>query len=418
MGSRSKRKQHSEDTTTPSSSFASSSFSDSDSDSDVGPSSKRHKRSHRRRRDEKRRSDGSSRRDKEEEKRRREKERKKKRERRDRERKHRKSRREGKRKVSDGESEREREFTDSKSRIEPEGVVRYILKEFPGVASDLVQLLQMIDDGQAVDISGLSERSLVKHLKKLFLSLHLEENGNLLFLLPPNVHPTLEIVGPIIHPHMDSKRQPDADHSVSPKDTHSLQSDVECSRQNVDDNMAMPMPMPCPNENVDAPRRRVIGPEMPSAELLAAAAKLTEAEAELREAEVVDDNEVFIGPPPPAVVTEAESANEAERFEEVTRIMGVEVESPYDVLGVNRNMSADNMKKRYWKLSLMVHPDKCSHPQANQAFVKLNKAFKDLQDPDKRKVMDEKIRLKEEQEEFKAELKAMREAAQWRRLQG
>ncbi|KAL7208052.1 hypothetical protein ACSBR1_029915 [Camellia fascicularis] len=146
---------------------------------------------------------------------------------------------------------------------------------------------------------------------------------------------------------------------------------------------------------------RVIGPEMPSAELLAAAAKLTEAEAKLREAEVVDDDEVFIGPPPPAVVTEAESANEAERFEEATRIMGVEVESPYDVLGVNRNMSADNMRKRYWKLSLMVHPDKCSHPQANQAFVKLNKAFKDLQDPDKRKVMDEKIRLKEEQEEFK-----------------
>lgn len=38
---------------------------------------------------------------------------------------------------------------------------------------------------------------------------------------------------------------------------------------------------------------------------------------------------------------------------------------------------------RYWKLSLMVHPDKSSHPQAHQAFVKLNKAFKDLQDPDK-----------------------------------
>lgn len=38
---------------------------------------------------------------------------------------------------------------------------------------------------------------------------------------------------------------------------------------------------------------------------------------------------------------------------------------------------------RYWKLSLMVHPDKCPHPQANQAFIILNKAFKDLQDPDK-----------------------------------
>lgn len=38
---------------------------------------------------------------------------------------------------------------------------------------------------------------------------------------------------------------------------------------------------------------------------------------------------------------------------------------------------------RYWKLSLLVHPDKCSHPQAHQAFIKLNKAFKELQDPDK-----------------------------------
>ncbi|XP_027158436.1 uncharacterized protein LOC113760061 [Coffea eugenioides] len=162
----------------------------------------------------------------------------------------------------------------------------------------------------------------------------------------------------------------------------------------------------------------VIGPEMPSAELLAAAAKLTEAEAELREAELVDDSELFIGPPPPAFVSEVESSNEAERFEEITRIMGAEVDSPYDILGVNKNMSAENMKKRYWKLSLMVHPDKCSHPQAHQAFVKLNKAFKDLQDPDKRKALDEKIKLKEEQEEFKAELKAMKEAAHWRRLQG
>jgi hypothetical protein len=34
-------------------------------------------------------------------------------------------------------------------------------------------------------------------------------------------------------------------------------------------------------------------------------------------------------------------------------------------------------------MSLLVHPDKCSHPQAHQAFIKLNKAFKELQDPEK-----------------------------------
>lgn len=31
-----------------------------------------------------------------------------------------------------------------------------------------------------------------------------------------------------------------------------------------------------------------------------------------------EDAEIFVGPPPPAMVTEAESANEAERFEEVS----------------------------------------------------------------------------------------------------
>ncbi|KAI8531192.1 hypothetical protein RHMOL_Rhmol11G0118100 [Rhododendron molle] len=395
---RRKKKKH------PEYSPSSSSSASSSSSSDVEPSPKRHKRSPRRRR-----SDGSSRREKDENRRERDREKHKKRDRRGRERKHRVSRREGKGKASDTESGG---YCDSKSRVEPEGVVRFILKEFPGVAADLEQLLQMIDDGQAVDISGLSQKSLVKHLKKLFQSLNLKENGNQVFLLPPNVCPTLEIVGPIIHTQTKSRQQ-QSDYSVSLHNIHSAAPDEEY-RQGAEDNTTMPHP----NENVDAPRRRVIGPEMPSAELLAAAAKLTEAEAELREAEVEEDNAVFIGPPPPAVVTEAESANEAERFEEVTRILGAEVDSPYDILGVNRNMSTDNTKKRYWKLSLMVHPDKCPHPQANQAFIKLNKAFKDLQDPEKRKALDEKIRLKEEQEEFKAELKAMREAAQWRRLQG
>ena len=36
-----------------------------------------------------------------------------------------------------------------------------------------------------------------------------------------------------------------------------------------------------------------------------------------RDAELDDDTELFVGPPPPALVSEAESANEAERFEEV-----------------------------------------------------------------------------------------------------
>ncbi|GKB85214.1 hypothetical protein Tco_0957486, partial [Tanacetum coccineum] len=277
------------------------------------------------------------------------------------------------------------------------------------------ELLRMIDDGQAVDISGLSEKSLVEYLRKLFLSLNLNDNGRLVFLLPSGVRPTLEVVGDVIRPPLESK-DPVIDTNEPHKDIHAEQPIEEHKPDDGGSNL------PSAQEDAAPVKKRVIGPAMPSAELLAAAAKLTEAEAELREAEVGEDDALFIGPPPPAVVNEAASANDAERFEEVTRIMGADVDNPYDVVGVNRNMVADNLKKRqafaYTSLSLMVHPDKCTHPEAHQAFIKLNKAFKDLQDPVKKKAMDDKIDEKEEKERFKLELKAMREAAQWRRLQG
>ncbi|XP_021288684.1 uncharacterized protein LOC110419880 [Herrania umbratica] len=401
MGSKTKKK-HIDETPSSSSSPSTSDYSESSPE-----------RRHRHRKD-RRRKDGSSRREKE---RKREK---RKRKEKERERKRRKLRREDRRKKkrhyqSDSESESGPDCgsgSDSegdRGRVDPQVVVEEMLKEFPNVGNDLKQLLQMIDDGQAVDIKGISERSLNKHLKKLFLSLNLKENGDRVFLLSSNAHPTLDVVGHLIQTHAEPKEQQPKS-SVSVKDAPSIPEHAECS-QVMDENNS-------DRDDSANLKRRVIGPAMPSAELLAAAAKLTEAQAELREAELEEDNELFIGPPPPALVAEAESANEAERFEEVTRIMGVEADSPYDVIGANRNMSADNIKKKYWKLSLLVHPDKCTHPQAHQAFIILNKAFKELQDPDKRKAMDEKIKLKEEQEEFKAELRAMREAAQWRRLQG
>ncbi|TXG49158.1 hypothetical protein EZV62_025033 [Acer yangbiense] len=398
MSSKSKKKR---DDDTPTSSSSQSTSEDSESSS---------KRRRRHRKERRKGNESSRRRDKERRKHRERKER-------ERERSRRKTRREEKEKrkrkydsTGDGsgsDSEPER------LRLDPEGVVRDVLSEFPNVGNDLRQLLQMIDDGQAVDIRGISERSLIKCLRKLFLSLDLKENGDRVFLRPPSVSPTLDVVGSLIQAHMESMEQ-QLDHSVPGKQAHSELPEAE-SRQEIDDSNLGP---PCIKDDSCGPRKRVIGPEMPSAELLAAAAKLTEAQAELREAELEEDSELFIGPPPPAVVAEAESANEAERFEEVTRIMGAAVDCPYDVLGANEKMTADNIKKRYWKLSLLVHPDKCTHPQANQAFVILNKAFKELQDPEKRKALDEKIKLKEEQEQFKVELKAMREAAQWRRSQG
>ncbi|CAE5962941.1 unnamed protein product [Arabidopsis arenosa] len=399
MGKHRKRDADSGDDT-PSSGTSSSSVSSYSSDESDSSSRKRRKKQK-----ERRKSDGGS--YEREKRRKREKEKKRKKiERKERKRRDMKNKKK-KTKKRDYESDTESysgsdSFSDQED--DPETVVKEMLLEFPNVGNDLKQLLKMIDDGQAVDIKGISESALKKGLKKLFLALKFKERGDRVFLLPPGASPSLDVVGHLIKGG-EEEVEKNLDDSAPLKNTEKGTPDENGLGSTSADDVA-------------GPKKRVIGPAMPSAELLAAAAKLTEAQAELREAELEEDSEYFIGPAPPAVVAEVASSNEAERFEEVTRIMEADADSPYDVLGVNHNMAADNMKKRYWKLSLLVHPDKCSHPQAQEAFVLLNKAFKELQDPEKRKAMDDKIKLKEEQEAFKVELRSMQEAAQWRRSQG
>ena len=52
---------------------------------------------------------------------------------------------------------------------------------------------------------------------------------------------------------------------------------------------------------------------------------------------------------------------------------------PYQLLGVEPAASAAIIKKRYWRLSLMIHPDKCSHTLAHAAFDAVAQAAKALQ---------------------------------------
>ncbi|XP_042461706.1 uncharacterized protein LOC122045523 [Zingiber officinale] len=304
------------------------------------------------------------------------------------------------------------EDSDSQSS-RPEAIARLFLQKFPNAADDLKQLLHMIDSGQGVDVGGISDKSLVKLLRRLFQSLNLKKNDYGVYLLRRKGIPTLDIVGPILCPYLKTG---DSLHPVSKEPHTQVSSPSEHSPKDQAENDTNLNELQ--DEGPTPGRRRLIGPEMPSREVLAAAAELTEAECLLREAELDIDSELLIGPPPPAIVSEAASANEAERFEEVARIVGADVDKPYDILGVNWKMSSENIKKRYWKLSLLVHPDKCTHPQAHQAFVLLNQAFKDLQDPDKRKSLDDKIKKREEEEEMKVELRALREAAEWRKSQG
>ena len=60
----------------------------------------------------------------------------------------------------------------------------------------------------------------------------------------------------------------------------------------------------------------------------------------------------------------------------------------YDILGVARDVSEEQLKKAYKKMALRFHPDKNRAPNATEAFKKVNQAFACLNDKEKRKYYD------------------------------
>lgn len=56
----------------------------------------------------------------------------------------------------------------------------------------------------------------------------------------------------------------------------------------------------------------------------------------------------------------------------------------YEILGVSREASEQDIKKNYRKLSLQYHPDRNPDPQATEKFKEINEAYETLGDPQKR----------------------------------
>lgn len=61
----------------------------------------------------------------------------------------------------------------------------------------------------------------------------------------------------------------------------------------------------------------------------------------------------------------------------------------YDILGVQRNATEDDIKKAYKKHAIKLHPDKNRAPQANEAFKKVSAAYACLTDAQKRNIYDQ-----------------------------
>ena len=56
----------------------------------------------------------------------------------------------------------------------------------------------------------------------------------------------------------------------------------------------------------------------------------------------------------------------------------------YDILGVPKDASQDDIKKAYRSLAKKYHPDICKEPNANERFAEIQVAYDCLSDPEKR----------------------------------
>eukprot|EP00775_Hariotina_reticulata_P013672 gene13672-13794_t len=197
-------------------------------------------------------------------------------------------------------------------------------------------------------------------------------------------------------------------------------------------------------EPLAAKRRRIVGPAAPNAELLAAAAAY-HAEQEAAggyfdsAAAVTDDlSEPLVGPPPPHMILEADAAPANARDAEVARVLQVlrsmdweaapaagpqqpsaaPVPDPYAVLGVDQAADSASIRKSYWKLSLLVHPDKCSHPAAQEVFTAVSKAAQLLQDTEQRKQFDADAEDAQLRKAALAAAEAAEREVAWKRARG
>ncbi len=61
----------------------------------------------------------------------------------------------------------------------------------------------------------------------------------------------------------------------------------------------------------------------------------------------------------------------------------------YDILGVSKNASKDEIRKAYRKLALEWHPDRNKSSNANDKFKEINEAYEVLSDPKKKETYDQ-----------------------------
>ena len=85
---------------------------------------------------------------------------------------------------------------------------------------------------------------------------------------------------------------------------------------------------------------------------------------------------------------------------QMQRLLSTTFVNPYDILEVGAEASEEEIKKKFRMLSILVHPDKCRHEKASDAFHLLEQAYKQLLDSDKRRIFQRVMREAKERVEY------------------
>mmetsp|Transcript_34853 Transcript_34853/g.62682 ORF Transcript_34853/g.62682 Transcript_34853/m.62682 type:complete len:282 (-) Transcript_34853:337-1182(-) len=101
--------------------------------------------------------------------------------------------------------------------------------------------------------------------------------------------------------------------------------------------------------------------------------------------EVIENSKETPGPINEDVFKEfLNELKDVDRNNEVNRILWAFKLNPFEKMNLRFTATPEEIRRQYRKLSLMVHPDKCDHPQASNAFEILGEAQKALLDDEKR----------------------------------
>ena len=69
--------------------------------------------------------------------------------------------------------------------------------------------------------------------------------------------------------------------------------------------------------------------------------------------------------------------------------MATQKKDYYEILGVSRKASQDEIKKAFRKYALKYHPDRNKSSEAQEKFKEINEAYQVLSDPEKRSIYDQ-----------------------------